>query len=182
MPPEAIADFRQQVREASTQFDAELTRKLTAAVDYVQNVTNRQLLRATAEYTADCFPDCQLYLAPSPSVSVTSVEYFDNENVLQTWDPSLYEFIPGEPGLLRPVRGEGWPSVGRGIRVVYEVGFQDWVTADPHVKEPIMMYGEYLYRGTDWGDGLTSALDNAQVGDEFTPDPQPTHYMSGYWW
>ena len=184
MPADALADFKQQVRELSNTFDAELTRKLASAVDYVQNVTNRQVLRATAVYTADCFPtfedDSQLrfFLPPSPLVSVTTVEYYPADDPPTGSNPPTvlpateYAVFPEEePGYIRPAFGKTWPAVSDGVRVTYECGYADWASAAPHVKEPILMYGEEIYRGSDWGDKLQAALNNALVGDEFVTYP-----------
>lgn len=175
---QALQDLKQQVRELSNSFDDELTRKLNAAVEYIQGVANRQLLNATVVLTRERFPrnterfprnSMRFYLPPSPLVSVTSVQYIDGSNISQTWNSSLYDVVINqEPGYLEPAWDETYPENSRDIEVTYVSGYgTDWASVDQSVLQTVLMYADELYRGIDWGDLLRNQINHVMVGDDF---------------
>lgn len=168
---EALEEFRLQVREQSSAFDDELTRKLNAAVGYIQDVANRQLIDAIVVLTHKKFPhnNERLFLPPSPLLSVSSVQYVDGNNQSQTWNPSLYDVVTNEePGFVEPAWNERYPDNARDVTVTYVSGYgTTWSSVDGSVIQTVLMKGEQLYRGTDWGELLTNQINHVMVGDDF---------------
>ena len=184
----AVDAIRQQVREASLQFDAELQAKLTYAIGVLQENCNIQYYQTQAVYRADAFPgtrydrncwypwtlyatsDARFLLPPSPLVSVESVTYDDTDGNNQTLPSADYEVITDErPGFIRPVSGKSWPT-GTNIVVNYTVGFGTvWAEMPPNQAEPALELGERYYRGSlPDNDDLRRLFNMASVGDEFT--------------
>lgn len=170
---EALDAVKDQVRERGDHFDAELTRIITESIRFVQEITNRQLMNATAVYTLERFPggSAKLFLPPSPLVSVTSVTYTDTSDVSQTWSGSSYDTTTNtEPGYLRPVYNTSYPTDTRGradVIVTYVVGYgTGWESVDPKAQRLVLMQAETLFRGTDWGELWNQTLSSVSVGDD----------------
>ena len=174
----ALAAFRQQVRESSTQFDTELQSKLEQAVDELQANASIQYFTAQAVYRADDFPwtDSAYYwdrprflLPPSPLVSVEQVDYVDMDGAGQTLDPTKYEIITDtRPGFIRPVWEETWPAA-RSVTVQYTVGWGAvWADVPGRQQEGALEYAERIYRGElPDSDDLRRLFSMVSVGDDF---------------
>jgi len=170
---EALEAIKDQVRERGDHFDAELTRILAESIRFVQDITHRQLMSATAVYTLERFPigSTKLVLPPSPLSSVTSVTYTDRDDAPQTWSDTLYDVtINTEPGYLRPVYNGNYPSDARSradVIVTYVAGYgAGWESIDPKAQRLVLMQAETLFRGTDWGDLWNHTLSSVMVGDD----------------
>ncbi len=175
----ALEALKDQVRELSNAFDAELTRILREAVDSVQQITNRQLITADVVYTRERFPGGgqKLFLPPSPLVSVTAVKYTDTSDLQKTWASVNYQVVTNEePGYLRPVFTsaggyKAYPTDARSradVVVEYKAGYgTTWSKVDPRVQRAVLLVAEQLYRPDPaMADFVRAALDQVLVGDE----------------
>jgi uncharacterized phiE125 gp8 family phage protein len=92
----SLADFKQHVNwdTADTSQDTVMTAYINAATEQAQLFTGRQFLNASWSLLLDTFPN-RIKLSKSPFVSVTSVKYYDMDNVLQTLSASEYKVKDG---------------------------------------------------------------------------------------
>jgi len=95
-----------------------------AARAYVEMCTSRQLITATWVLKLSEFPSGDIVLPIFPLQSVTTIKYYDNNDVEQTWSSSLYDVDTAmEPGRVRPASGQDYPSDFRGHTDDIEITF-----------------------------------------------------------
>jgi uncharacterized phiE125 gp8 family phage protein len=90
--PIALQEAKEHCRIDGTDEDALMAGLITAARDYVENVTGRQLVTATWDLTLDRFP-CWPYaidMPRAPLQSVTSISYVDTDGHTQTVSSATY--------------------------------------------------------------------------------------------
>lgn len=106
---EVIAHLR---LEADTEEDMLLDALASAAREYAEAVTARQILTATWQVTLDRFPRNRtpLELPLPPLQSVTSIKYLDTAGVLQTWASNQY--VVDKPQGPRAMDGRIYPVFG----------------------------------------------------------------------
>ncbi len=98
------------LRIVSSQDDARIEQLIIAAREAFEGFTGRILLETTLDVYLNAFLAGKIEL-PTPLQSVTSVQYKDTNNVLQTLAPAKYVVdTVSEPGLITPAYGEAWPS------------------------------------------------------------------------
>lgn len=110
-----------------TPFDAELTRYITAARQRVEQLTHTAMMEQTLRLSAAGFPasGCGIALRP-PVISVTSVQYLDADNALQTLAPSSWYVTDDVVPDLRLTTGAPPPAVYArpdAVRVTYQAGY-----------------------------------------------------------
>lgn len=93
---------------------------IPAATEWIQSLTNRQLINATWVFLYPSFaaaaarsPRGAIYVPRPPLQEVVSIEYFDSQNTLQTWGEENYVvYAPrgpmAKPGWIWPVSGPTW--------------------------------------------------------------------------
>lgn len=112
--------------------DALLQSQIQAAREYVEQVTRRGIIQQTVVYKTPYFPTDRIFFLPrrfydetltdyvkpyyielpksSPLISLDSIQYYDQNNVLQTLDPSVYQVAAdADPARIDLVWGEIWP-------------------------------------------------------------------------
>lgn len=116
-----------------------------AAVDYIQQLTGRQLLQSVWLMTLDGFPGIKvdehrppgwrygIIRVPKPPLrAVNSVQYVDTDGNLQTLAVTEYQVsTASEPGRIAPARFKVWPVADPhsfdAVRVAFTAG---WANAD----------------------------------------------------
>lgn len=127
--PVTLAEAKEWARIDSTDDaqDGTLTMIIAAMVAHAEHLTGRAFVERTLEYTADEFQNC-IALRWSPLIGIDSVKYTNTADVEATVAASDYEVDTySEPGKVRPVWGEYWPSLGHGfnpVRIRYRAGYQ----------------------------------------------------------
>jgi uncharacterized phiE125 gp8 family phage protein len=97
--------------------DTLVTALITAARQHVEAVTARALITQTWEQQHSDFPvGDRIGLEVGPTLSVTSVKYYDIAGALQTLDTSVYRVLSpvGDhalPATVELVDGQQWPAV-----------------------------------------------------------------------
>lgn len=125
---------------------------ITAARSATEIQTNRALITQTLVQTLDKFPSGRVIeLQRCPTVSITSVKYYDQNNTLQTLSSSLYTVDPsGEPGRIVLNWGTSWPVVFSrpgAIEIEYVAGYganEKFVPAE--LKHAICFLVAHWYR------------------------------------
>jgi uncharacterized phiE125 gp8 family phage protein len=110
--------------------DTHLRRLLAAAVEVAERWTGRALLQQTWRLAIDAFPSCgrqEIVLPRPPLISITSVEYVDENGTLQTLSSSGYNATADrEPARIEPAYNETWPATRyerEAVRVTYVAGY-----------------------------------------------------------
>lgn len=131
--------------------DGLLLELIAAARDAAEQYTGRALVTQTRKLTMDNFPGyygCVLLPFP-PLQSVTTVTYYDSEDVLQTMDDTLYEVdATREPGRLTPIQGGSWESADlrlNAVEVTYVCGYGDRYAVPERFKQAIRLLVKHSY-------------------------------------
>lgn len=173
VPADAFAQAKGQVRELSNAFDGEILQATADAIDWVERNLNVQLITTTFLATFDALPsdsEEKVYLAPSPLSSITSIKYYDEDDVQQNWSqvPVDYDVITSShPGYFVPLYGEEYPSPNRDIEVIYSCGWGTaWSDVPPLVRKLVLLRTEELYRQVSLPT-VREIVEACMEGDEF---------------
>lgn len=114
------------IPSGDTASDVPLTRRISEARLWAESFLSRSLMPQTIEMRWDRFAD-ELALRMPPVVSVSSVQYIDDNGALQTMDSADYvlDTFPMLP-FVRLAYGESWPSIRderHAVRVQYKTGY-----------------------------------------------------------
>jgi len=90
--PLTLQEVKDQLRVTDTAEDNKLNMFLAAATAHTENYLSRALISQTWDFYLDNFPpDGRVIELPlPPAISITSIKYFDENDVEQTWDSALY--------------------------------------------------------------------------------------------
>jgi len=122
--PVVTADQKTWMRVDGTDEDTLIGSLAAAARAYVEMATSRQCITATWVLKLKNFPAGDIVLPIFPLQSITSIKYYDSNDTQQTWSSSLYDVDTAmEPGRVRPVSGEDYPSDVRGYTDDIEITF-----------------------------------------------------------
>ena len=131
--PISLAEIKLHLRVDSSDENVLIAELLRAAREYVEVITNRQMMRAIYELTTDSFRDP--FVLPRPPLrAVTSITYVDAAGTTQTMDSDDYVVDTRlEPGQVRLAYGASWPTT-RGftddIKITYVAGYACEVSAN----------------------------------------------------
>lgn len=120
--PETV---RLHLRGLATAEDPLLIGWIAAARALVEEYTGRALMTQTWRAEMEAWPLALRLQRAVPLQSVTSVQYYDAANTLQTLDASVYVVSAFEPALITLADGKTWPALARrpdAVRVTYVAG------------------------------------------------------------
>lgn len=132
--PITLAEAKAHMRVDGTTDDALITALIGSAVEAAQNITRRQLVTATYDYTLPGFPAptrmnplAAIELLAPPLQAVQGIYYVDKSGVEQPLPCGSYvvdscSLVPG----IYPAVGASWPSPQEGpnaVRVRYTCGW-----------------------------------------------------------
>lgn len=147
--PISLADAKLHCRvdDDITKDDSLIRSYIKAATENSQAITRRQFINATYQLRLDAFPQT-IKLPRPPLQSITSIKYYDGDNVEQTLDPSEYIVDP-YPTIGRIVPDESWPGVGDMIPTItieYVAGYgSDRSDVPEDIKSAIKLIVGHLY-------------------------------------
>lgn len=75
-----------------------------------------------------------IFIPKAPLQSITSIQYYDLNNTLQTVDPSVYTVIAATPGQVQPNYGKIWPytrPTAGAIQITFVAGYGDSAATIP---------------------------------------------------
>jgi len=134
--PLHVADVRQHLKQDITDDDNLISLYLGSAVDFAQNLTQRQLVAARFRYVLDEFPchDAAIRIPRTPLIQVVSIEYTAVDGTTQTVPNADYAIDNSfDPPRITPVYGKYWPytldQIGS-VRVTFDAGYSAPVTVD----------------------------------------------------
>ena len=122
--PVTTTDQKTWMRVDTSDEDTLIGSLAAAARSYVEMATSRQCINATWVMKMTNFPAGDLVLPIFPLQSITTIKYYDNNDAQQTWSSALYDVDTAmQPGRVRPVSGEDYPSDVRGYTDDIEITF-----------------------------------------------------------
>ena len=149
--PVTLAEAKLHARIDSSDEDDLVTMLIIAARQMAEQLTNRALARKTLAIYEDRWPlSGDVKLLRPPLVSISSVQYVDEDEVLQTVDSLNYTVDQNRDQdyawLLR-ARGYEWPTtldVANAVRVTYQAGYSR-DACPPAIKMYILATVSALY-------------------------------------
>lgn len=137
--PVSLADAKLDLRVDQSDEDTLIESLISAATDYLEadnGAINKAFVTQTWTLSVKC-PDrnYRIWLPVTPVQSITSIKYFDADNVEQTLTVSDFYFHGDEDwAYIEPKQGVNWPSVYDrldAITVEFVAGFGDAETDIP---------------------------------------------------
>ena len=134
----STADAKEHLAVLHSDHDTLIASLVGYATELVQNMASIQIPQKTLRVTLDSFPSDEIILPRPPVQSITSVKYYDSDNILQTWsdtewESDLYADSPWVANLnntrIRPVSSNVWPTVYSRISPVQINYVAGWKTA-----------------------------------------------------
>lgn len=145
--PVSVATAKAFLRVDSSDDDTLITLLIKAAREKGEELARRAFITQTWEMVLDDWPDSnQLKLYRPPLQSVTSVKYFDDDNVEHTWTDYVAD-IRNEPGVIifNSLPSDSLLESGA-ITVRYVAGYGNADTNVPErIKTTIMALAAYWY-------------------------------------
>jgi uncharacterized phiE125 gp8 family phage protein len=122
-----LAEVRRYLRADSVVDDETITLAMLAAGDFIAEKTGRDLFATTYVETFYRFPvwDHEIALSRYPIRSITSVQYYDSSDELQTLSSGQYALVTEEPSYIESVYNASWPDTSvrnRSVLVTYVTG------------------------------------------------------------
>jgi len=157
LEPVTLAQFSVFAGITDASQNALLSDLITAARVHLEDQMRRCFVTTTCTYYADRFPSGRtpLALARSPLLSIMSVKYYNNADVLTTWSSANYRAdTRSEPGRVEPIEDLYWPTDVRNtinaVEVAFVAGFGSSeaaaVAATPRtIKTAVMVLAKSLY-------------------------------------
>lgn len=111
--PVCVADAKAHARVDINKDDKLIEGLIAGAVAQVENFCRRDLIARTYTWSLDCFPstDTALWFPKHPLSSVSSVQYYDTDDVIQTMPAADYVVDTGQiPGRLYLAPEASWPN------------------------------------------------------------------------
>lgn len=160
LEPVLLTDAKSQCRITTTEEDTLIGTYITSARELVEGYLNRSLITQT--WQADYDDWYAPFMLPRPPLqSVSSIQYYDLDNVLQTLDPSLYIVTGANStgfGKIAPSWGAVWPPVYPrfdSVQIKYVAGYGNASAVPADIRIGILMYVGHLYENRE----ITTPLD-----------------------
>ncbi len=167
--PITLAEAKAQLRVESDMNDDDtwITSAITVVREQVEALTNRALMPQSFELAIEEFAD-EIQLPKPPFSSLTSVKYYDEDDVLQTLASSYYlvnDFA--EPATITKKTNQTYPSTfdrPDAVRIAFSAGYADADSVPTSIKQAMLMLLTDLY---DNRSASTSSFSTVKV--EWTP-------------
>lgn len=148
--PITLAEAKAQLRVESdfTDDDTWITTAITVVREQVEALTNRALLPQSFELALDGFED-EIQLPKPPFSSLTSIQYYDEDETLQTLASSYYlvnDFA--EPAVVTKKTNQTYPSTfdrPDAVRIAFSAGYADADSVPTSIKQAMLMLLTDLY-------------------------------------
>jgi uncharacterized phiE125 gp8 family phage protein len=148
--PITLAEAKAQLRVESdfSDDDTWITTAITVVREQVEALTNRALMPQSLELAIGEFEDV-MQLPKPPFTSLTSIQYYDEDNSIQTLASSVYtlnDFV--DPAEIALAYEQTWPTVydrPDAIRIAFDTGYADAASVPASVKQAMLMLLTDLY-------------------------------------
>lgn len=149
--PITLTEAKAQCRIESsfTDDDAWLNTAITVAREQAEGLLNRALINQTITMVSEGFPT--MFEIPQPPLaSVTSIKYYDVDNVQQTLAADQYQVNTYvEPGLVLKASSVAWPTVYStrfdAVEIIFQAGWAAAANVPTSIKQGMLMLLTDLY-------------------------------------
>ena len=148
--PITLTEAKAQLRVESdfTEDDTWISSAITVVREQVESLTNRALMPQSFELAIPKFEDT-IALPKPPFSSLTSIQYYDEDDVLQTLSSDYYlvnDFV--EPTEVIKKHEKTYPAAYSrpdAIRITFAAGYADAASVPPSIKQAMLMLLTDLY-------------------------------------
>lgn len=131
--PITTAEAKTHLRVDHANDDTYIDALITAATDYTEEITGRSLVTKSFKQFMDCFPSSDstaIQVDMPPLSSVTSIKYYDQADVEQTWTNTEYVVDTDQAykSIIYPAITYSWPSprvFPKAVTIEYVAGYAD---------------------------------------------------------
>jgi uncharacterized phiE125 gp8 family phage protein len=146
--PVTLAQVKLHSRISHSDDDSWLTMAIIVARQYVEKTCELSLITQTRRTTFAGFHKPWLTLAYGPTVSITTIQYYDQTNAAQTLT-DYQAALESNPCLIVPAAGMPWPSTMANridaVKVTYVAGFGDAEDVPAALKQAILLLVDFWY-------------------------------------
>lgn len=149
--PVTTTEAKSQLRVDFADDDTLIAALITAARQVVENITRRALVTQTWDLWLNKFPGERFIELPLPPLqSVTSITYYDDDDVVATFaSTSYYVDTKREPGRVVLRDDASWPSDSlrgaNGVAVRFVAGYGLAVAVPQAIKQATLLLVGHLY-------------------------------------
>ena len=146
--PVTLAQVKLHTRISHADDDSWLNMAIVVARQYVEKTCELSLITQTRRTTFDGFRKPWLTLAYGPTISITSIQYYDQANALQTL-ATYQAALESNPCLIVPAAGQPWPQTMPNridaVKVTYVAGYGDAEDVPAALKQAILLLVDFWY-------------------------------------
>jgi uncharacterized phiE125 gp8 family phage protein len=146
--PVTLAQVKLHSRISHSEDDTWLTMAIIVARQYIEKTCELSLITQTRRTTFAGFHKPWLTLAYGPTISITTIEYYDQANALQTL-ATYQAALESNPCLIVPAAGQPWPSTMPNridaVKVTYVAGYGAAENVPAALKQGILLLVDFWY-------------------------------------
>jgi len=147
--PITLAEMKLHCRIDPSDDDTLVEGLITAARMHLEQMAQTRLITQTLTLSCDDFPDSGILYLEGPVQSVTSIEYYDLDGNLQTWDEELYQVdTSSNPARIMPAYDCFWPDYlddYNSVIVTYVAGYGNAAAVPALMKQALKMLCGHWY-------------------------------------
>jgi hypothetical protein len=176
--PLLLQEAKDHCRVDGTEQDGVIANLVSAAREYVETFTGRQLISATLRLRLDYFPGgCSrgvpaagyrpagdvewrfigggggILVPRPPLVSVSSITYVDTAGATQTLSAGAYQVdTDSEPGRIQPAYNTTWPSTRsqlNAVTITYVAGYATRTAVPASIKQAMLLLIGHWYENRE---------------------------------
>ena len=154
LEPVTLDEAKAQCRVDGTADDTFITGLIGRAREYVEKLDWRACLTQTLELWLPRWPCDKIVLPRPPLASVTSVEYYDTDDVKYTLDPAIYYVNAiAEPGEIVLRYNQTWPTTTlrdyNAVCVTYVAGWTAAANVPKTIKQAVLLVIGHWYENRE---------------------------------
>jgi uncharacterized phiE125 gp8 family phage protein len=146
--PVTLAQVKLHSRISHSEDDSWLTMAIVVARQYIEKTCELSLITQTRRTTFAGFHKPWLTLAYGPTISITTIEYYDQANALQTL-ATYQAALESNPCLIVPAAGQPWPATMPNridaVKVTYVAGYGAEENVPAALKQGILLLVDFWY-------------------------------------
>lgn len=147
--PLTLEQVKTHLRIDGAAEDALLTALIGAATEHVQNMTNRQLMRATYRLFLDRLPT-SVPLPRPPFAAIKTISATDEAAQVVEFEAGYYTTAGTDLATLRGVLDSGWyASTYKNIVIEYEAGYPNAEAIPEPIKQAMLLIIGHLYENRE---------------------------------
>ena len=147
-----LAEVKAHLKVDTTADDTLITNLIKAAQSSCEEYTNRFFITTTLLQYADNWNGiCELF--KSPVKTITSIKYYDTDNVQQTLATSVYQWdLAYMPTRVALKPNQSFPNIASridAIEVTYDVGVDDSANVSNGIKQAVLLTIGHWYQNRE---------------------------------